>query len=249
MLIGFSRNPQLFRPNWDEWLMLVVSLQGKSIPVRDADTGETVWFGGQANQLSKETIAHPLIDGIHFATKRRNSESSGTFFVESAPTGCDEIKLPSPASSPRSFDEVVRMRRSAFDFLGGNQSMSITEFSAISAVTAQPLSADFARTRFIQLYLYAHRVDGLEPGVYRCWPECAELEQVKSGDQRVAAPGLSLGQDLAGNACITFSMKAISIAPLASMATVVIATYILKQALLAIACISPPRHLAWVPRA
>jgi SagB-type dehydrogenase family enzyme len=100
---------QLFRPNRDEWPMLVVSLHGKSIPVRDADTGETVWFGGQANQLSKETIAHPLIDGIHFATKRRNSESSGTFFVQSAPTGCDEIKLPSPASSPRSFGEVVRM--------------------------------------------------------------------------------------------------------------------------------------------
>ncbi len=74
------------------------------------------------------------------------------------------------------------------------------------AVTAQPLSADFAGTRFIQLYLYAHRVDGLQPGVYRFWPECAELEQVKSGDQRVAAAGLSLGQDLAGNACVTFSM-------------------------------------------
>jgi SagB-type dehydrogenase family enzyme len=29
---------------------------------------------------------------------------------------------------------------------------------------------------------------------------------VKSGDQRVAAAGLSLGQDLAGNACVTFSM-------------------------------------------
>jgi SagB-type dehydrogenase family enzyme len=198
---------QLFRPNRDEWPMLVVSLHGKPIPVRDADTGETVWFGGQANQLSRETIAHPLIDRIHFATKgSSSSESSGTFFVESAPTGCDEIKLPSPASSPRSFGEIARMRRSALDFLGGNQSMSITEFSAISAVTAQPLSADFARTRFIQLYLYAHRVDGLEPGVYRCWPECAELEQVKSGDQRVAAAGLSLGQDLAGNACITFSM-------------------------------------------
>jgi hypothetical protein len=42
--------------------------------------------------------------------------------------------------------------------------------------------------------LYAHRVDGLQPGVYRFWPECAELEQVQAGDQRVAAAGLSLGQ-------------------------------------------------------
>ena len=46
-----------------------------------------------------------------------------------------------------------------------------------------------------------------------CNPACtgsgrghAELEQIRSGDQRVPAAGLSLGQDLAGNACVAFSM-------------------------------------------
>jgi SagB-type dehydrogenase family enzyme len=34
------------------------------------------------------------------------------------------------------------------------------------------------------------------------------LELVKRGDQRVIAAGLSLGQDLAGNSCVTFSMIA-----------------------------------------
>jgi hypothetical protein len=98
------------------------------------------------------------------------------------------------------------MRRSALDSLRGKQSISLAELSAILAVIAQPLSADFAGVRFIQLYLYVHHVDGLQPGVYRFWPERTELEQVKSGDQRVAAAGLSLEQDLAGNACVTFSM-------------------------------------------
>ena len=98
------------------------------------------------------------------------------------------------------------MRRSALDFLGGEPSMSLAQLSAILSVTAQPLPADFAGTRFIQLFLYAHRVDGLPPGIYRFLAEHAELEQIKSGDQRVAAAGLSLGQDLAGNACVTFSM-------------------------------------------
>jgi SagB-type dehydrogenase family enzyme len=197
---------QLCRPNIDEWPMLIVSLHGKSIPLREADTGKTVWFGGQANQLSREMIAHPLIDSIHFATKR-SSSSGGTPTAESAPTGSGEINLPPPASSStRGFGEVARMRRSALDFLGGKQSMSLAQLSAILAVTAQPLSADFAGTRFIQLSLYPHRVDGLQPGVYRFWPERAELEQIKSGDQRVAAAGLSLGQNLAGNACVTFSM-------------------------------------------
>ncbi len=73
------------------------------------------------------------------------------------------------------------------------------------------LIADFAGARFIQLYLYVHRVEGLPPGVYRFWPERAEpdhseLEAIKLGDQQVMAAGLSLGQELAGNACVAFSM-------------------------------------------
>ena len=196
----------MFHLNGDEWPMLIVSLQGKSIPVCEADTGETVWFGGQANQLSSETIAHPLIDSIHFATKRSSVASSDATFAEPPLTGSGEIKLPPPSSSTRSFGEVARMRRSALDFLGGKQSMSLAQLSAILAITAQPLSADFGGTHFIQLSLYAHRVDELRPGIYRFLAERAELEQIKSGDQRVAVAGLSLGQDLAGNACVTFSM-------------------------------------------
>ena len=60
--------------------------------------------------------------------------------------------------------------------------------------------------RFVQLYLYVHRVDGLPPGVYRYWPEHAELETLKLGDQRLVAAALSLGQDLAADACVAFSM-------------------------------------------
>ena len=78
--------------------------------------------------------------------------------------------------------------------------------SAILSTTTQPLFADFASAHFIQLYLYAHRIDGLPSGVYKFWPERAQLERIKSGDQRVAAAGLSLGQELAGNACMAFSM-------------------------------------------
>jgi SagB-type dehydrogenase family enzyme len=197
---------QLCRLNSDEWPMLLVSLHGESIPVREAGTVKAIWFGGQANLLSKETIAQPLIDSLHFATKQSSSGTCRTSFEEPAPTGSGEIELPPPASSTRSFGKVSRMRRSALDFIGGEQSVTLAELSAILAQTAQPLSADFAGTRFFQLYLYAHRVDGLQPGVYKFWPEYAELEQVKIGDQRLVAAALSLGQQLAGNACLTFSM-------------------------------------------
>jgi SagB-type dehydrogenase family enzyme len=103
---------------------------------------------------------------------------------------------------------VARTRRSALDFQGGTRSLSLAQLSAILAAATQPLLADFAAARHIQLYLYAHRIEGLAAGVYRYWPERRELERMRSGDQRVAAAGLSLGQDLAGNACVAFSMIA-----------------------------------------
>ena len=197
---------QLCRLPEDEWPMLIVELRGGSIPVREPDACETVWYGGHANQLSKERTAYTRIDGIHGATKLSKSACRGISPAEPAPTGSGEITLPPAASSTRAFGEVARMRRSALDFVGGTQSMSFTQLSAILAAAIQPQFADFAATRFIQLYLYVHRVYGLEPGLYRLWPAPAELERIKSGDQRVAAAGLSLGQDLAGNACVAFSM-------------------------------------------
>lgn len=194
---------QCLRLNQDEWPMLIVKLQGTGARGHGTvSTGEISWFGGQANRLSDLEIDYPAIAGVHAATK----VSIGGSAVAPAPDGSGEIKLPSPALSTRGFGQVVRTRRSALDFRGGSESMSLPQLSAILAAAARPLSADFAGARFIQLYLYVHRVEGLEPGVYRHWPEPAELEQVKSGDQRVAAAGLSLGQDLAGNACVAFSM-------------------------------------------
>jgi SagB-type dehydrogenase family enzyme len=200
----------------DEWPMLVVELRGSAIPVREQyerephvgepRSSDSVWYGGRANQLSREGIVYPWIDRIQGTTKLNDRAWRGISAAEPAPSGSGGIKLPPSTSSRRPFGEVARMRRSALDFLGGMQSMSLAQLSAILAVTAQPVHADFGGAPFIQLFLYAHRVDGLESGVYRFWPEPGELEWIRGGDQRVAAAGLSLGQDLAGNACVAFSM-------------------------------------------
>lgn len=197
---------QCCRLNEDEWPMLIVKLHGRSIPMRELEEREPVWFDGRANQLSREKIDFPLIGAIHAATKLMNSERIEMFTHGPAPTGWGEIKLPSPASSTRSFGETARMRRSALDFLGGTQSISMAQLSTLLHVVAQPFSADFGNTRFVELYLYIHRVDELRPGLYRFWRESATLEEIKTGDQRVIAAGLSLGQQLAGNACVAFSM-------------------------------------------
>jgi SagB-type dehydrogenase family enzyme len=182
------------RVSEDEWPMLVLELRGESIPVREPDRSQTVWYGGEPNELSKEAIVYPWIDGIHNATKLDGRINA---IVEPAPTGSGEVKLPDPASSILDFGYVARKRRSALDFVGSVPSITLAQLSSILSTTSPD---------FIQLYLYVHRVDGLYPGVYRYWPDRGELQLIKSGDQRVAAAGLSLGQDLAGNACVAFSM-------------------------------------------
>ncbi|HRJ20568.1 MAG TPA: SagB/ThcOx family dehydrogenase, partial [Bryobacteraceae bacterium] len=107
-----------------------------------------------------------------------------------------------PAARGRSLAEVARQRRSALDFTGGARRIGIDQLEALLGWARQPFSADW-EGRFVRLWLYVHRVEGLAPGIYD-----DGLRMVREGDQRVAAAGLSLGQDLAGNACVAFSMVA-----------------------------------------
>jgi SagB-type dehydrogenase family enzyme len=198
------------RLNDDEWPMLIVEVQGPAIPMSQPENRDLVWFKGQANELSAKSIEFPLIGAIHEATRLRAgpevpSVNSGTS-DRGTSAHAAEIHLPSPDSSSRAFGTTARARRSALDFRGGAQTMSLAQLATVLHIAARPFSADFATARFIKLYLYAHRVDELPPGLYRFREESATLEKMKGGDQRVIAAGLSLGQQLAGNACVTFSM-------------------------------------------
>jgi SagB-type dehydrogenase family enzyme len=196
--------------------MLIVTLQGPSIPVISRETPKTVLYRGEANQLSEEKISYLRIEKIHRATKllaaaKEISDCSSRDDSSSCPdtlkmNDSGRIELPPPPSTSSTFGDVVRTRRSALDFRGGEEFMSLAQLSTLLSSTAKPFFADFATHRFVQLYLYVHRVNGLEPGVYRYWPEHARLERIKLRDQRLVAAALSLGQDLAGNSCVTFSM-------------------------------------------
>ncbi len=189
----------------DEWPMLIVGLHGPSIPLKKLDAIEAVVFGGQPNRLSEEQKTYPLIERIHAATKL-STESSIPLLGQPKVSGRGEVSLPSQVSTSNNFGDVVRARRSALDFRGGRESISFPKLATLLSATKESLFADFATARFVHLYLYVHRVEGLEPGVYRYWLEHAELEKIKTGDQRLVAAALSLGQDLAGNACLAFSM-------------------------------------------
>ncbi|HLJ51699.1 MAG TPA: SagB/ThcOx family dehydrogenase [Bryobacteraceae bacterium] len=197
---------RISRVHDDEWPMLIVELQGRTIPVEEPGCGASVWYGGHPNYLSRESITYPSIEAIHAATKLSPSAYHAVSSVDAAPRAAAQVKLPPPAFSMRTYGEVARTRRSALNFRGGTESMSMEQLSAILTAASRPLFADFAGERYVQLYLYAHRVTGLELGVYRFWPECSALELIRPGVQCVAIAGLSLGQDLAGNACVAFSM-------------------------------------------
>jgi SagB-type dehydrogenase family enzyme len=175
----------------DEWPMLVVEIRGA--PEFPAARNRE-WFGGIPNELSAEMIRYPLIEEMHEATKKSDQA------VRRAPIGW-QAKAPAPL-----FGEIARRRRSALDFRGGAESISRHQLLTLLDLATRPLEADFAQESYIQLYLYVHRVRDVTPGVYKYWPDEARLERVKSGDQRVMAAALSLGQDLAGNSCVTFSM-------------------------------------------
>lgn len=167
----------------DEWPLLVVTINGA--PSGESGNQERDWFGGAPNQLSDEPLVPPLIEQVHQVTgasvvpwTRRHSPSGA------APLG------------GRGFGETVRARRSALNFVGGEDRMTMAQLLALLSLT---------NGSGLVLYLYLHRVDGLAPGLYRY---DGELELLRSGDQRVVAAGLSLGQDLAGNCCVAISMIA-----------------------------------------
>jgi SagB-type dehydrogenase family enzyme len=189
----------------DEWPMLIVGLHGPSIPVRMLDPVETILFGGQPNRLSEEQVPYPLIERIHAATKLLTGAAIPSL-GQPKESGHGEISLPPHASTDRKFGDIVRTRRSALDFRGEEKCISLSQLATLLSSTKEPLFADFATARFVHLYLYVHRVAGLAPGVYRFWPEHAELEKIKEGHQSLVAAALSLGQELAGNACVAFSM-------------------------------------------
>ncbi len=187
----------------DEWPMLTVRLTQEGVPAPSTG-GERVWYGGTPNVISDRQGECPLIKAVHASTR---SIYCG-IAEDAAPVGGGDIQLPPPSSSSRTFGETVRARRSALDFRGGDSLITLEHLAALLSATDQPYEADFMTTRYVQLYLYAHRVQGLEPGLYRYWPSTASLEPLRSGDQRVIAAALSLRQDLAGNACVAFSMAA-----------------------------------------
>ena len=149
---------QSCRLSSDEQPMLLIDLPGIA---GSPSASPRIYQPGAPNRLSEEVVPYPRIERVQAAT----STASPAGPVGPPASGSGEIQLPPPAGPVIPFAEAVRHRRSALDFIGGQQSISLDQLSALLAAAANPHYADFADTRFVQLYLYVHRVAGLAPGV------------------------------------------------------------------------------------
>ncbi len=185
----------------DEWPLLLIRFK-RDLGSSPAPRHE--WTRGIPNQLSDQIVEYPAISSVHASTKRTVNASE----LPSRMPACS----PQPRSAARDraalFGKVVRQRRSALDFRGGPETISADQLLTLLRLATRPCAADFLAKPYVNLYAYVHRVDGIDRGLYFHVRESNRLEVVKQGDQRSVAAQLSLGQNLAGNSCVTFSMIA-----------------------------------------
>ncbi len=120
-----------------------------------------------------------------------------------------------------SVHSVVRRRRSAVD-LDLQKRMPLAHLGYLLSSSTRGFKADFQRPtawdccppeswrghHLIALYLYVHRVDGLEPGIYYYDRIEQLLYPLALGDQRQVAKFASCFQDIAADGCFALSMVA-----------------------------------------
>lgn len=179
---------QQFRLAPDERPVALVLFE--DVPACPGERLPPVWQGGAPNRLSEMEIRYPEIEEAIQASAEEPAE------VPAHERGQGEVALPAPAESSVLFGPAVRARRSALDF----QADAILPGAVFSALAAAALGAN----EYVELWLFAHAIEGVEPGLYRVHE--GSLELVRRGDQRVMAAALALQQELAGNACAAFAM-------------------------------------------
>ena len=182
-------------------------------------------FAGVPNELSEEEVPYKLLLGIHAATilpdpagplpqtKELNTSSDDIQSLKSVP-------LLEPGRDAN-LGMVVRRRRSALDFDPRTALMERIHLEQLLDFATRDWEADWhgnfgggeissvrEGANFVNLYLYVHRVNGCEPGVYRWDIKSRGLEQLHHGNVERVAAFLSLEQSLAGNSCFTVSMVA-----------------------------------------
>jgi len=131
--------------------------------------------------------------------------------------GSQQITLPEPDLPTVDFFGALRARRSVRDY--SRSPLELAKLSALlhaaSGITGDldgyPLrAAPSAGALYpIEIYLLAHNVDRMQPGLYHYSVERHALDLLAVGDYRNEATSGCLSQEMAGDAAVTFVLSAI----------------------------------------
>jgi SagB-type dehydrogenase family enzyme len=127
------------------------------------------------------------------------------------------IRLPEPRPGGLRFEEALRKRRSVREYSG--RPVSMGELSQI-LFAAQGITGESHGRKLrtapsagalypMEIYVIAHTVKGLEPGIYHYDPFGHVLELRESGDMRRALSGAGLGQSALREAAFVIACAAV----------------------------------------
>ena len=185
-------------------------------PVGDLDAGRPATgprFVGQPNQLSEQIVPYESIDQVYEATRLADAADRSAPVKLMAKTD-QQIPLGSESDGGNDFWHVVRTRRSGVGF-DGRSGITLGKLGTVLRRATVSIGGDVMDYHpdrgghfFVHLFLYVHRVAGLEPGVYYYDRVDHLLNRLHAGDVRRLAKQLSLQQNIAGDSALAVSMIA-----------------------------------------
>jgi SagB-type dehydrogenase family enzyme len=187
-------------------------------------------FQGKVNRLSSGHVRWPGIDLVHQACERRGApQAVPEEPVRSLP------ELP-PLACQATAADLIRQRRSAVAFDGRTGLPADAWFALLDALLPRASLPPFdcwRRPPRVNLLLFAHRIEGVTPGLYllvrdpgslaelqeslrRDWrwepvagaPPHLGLYQLAEGDVQTIARSLSCHQEIAADSCFAVAMLA-----------------------------------------
>jgi SagB-type dehydrogenase family enzyme len=214
--LGLARTLGLASADEAPLAFLILKAASKAVPIDPRPKKPVEPLPCTPNELSEEEVPYYLLLGMHRSTLL--PEPAGA-----APKQAEEAKEPKEAeeSTDAPLGMVVRRRRSALDFDPQTQPMESAALEQLLDFATRDWPADWrgnfgaaerAAARrgrdFVELYIYAHRISGIEPGVYQWSRLKRQLDPLHLGNVQRMSAYLSLEQPLAGHSCLTISMMA-----------------------------------------
>ena len=195
----------------DEFPLIVIGIGNSSSPDK-LNTDEKVYMG-KANTLSETEVTYPLIEEIkslNVCFKELNFHKKINPPKSLLSTKINPLKVITLSSNLSSkgtnFFTMVRSRRSAQAY-DKKADMELDDLSLILKKAFLRPNLDYDLS-LIDLYLFVHRIKGLERGLYLYNESEHQLFLQHNGNIESTANALSLSQEIASDSSVCFAMIA-----------------------------------------